>query len=460
MHEKRYNHLTPELYELAVSECFHRKWRRRDILSFVEKYAGIPRSEIILEELTGSRKIRNEAIKSVALYLQEIVEELLLGHEPEDMEPVKIRKRPDGMTGKMRDIALLCILHQLLGHLAKLMLDPLFSARLLPTQHASIPGRGQTLLKDQAHRYFLKESLGIKYQQKTDVVHAYASLKYSVVISIVRRELPHADDLMKLLSYLEKLAPDGHLIIGGYIDAWLFNFAMSYAIRYVYTLGTTRRGKFVPYVKRCVSFMDDFALLSASIKGLKRAIPALNAWMKSNLGVELKLTTGIIKMLSIEEEQRRKTLSGKAERGVPVLDMAGFRIARSHVTIRPRVFLRARRQFLRGYRELKATGTLSRSRAGGIIAYHGYVKQTDSEGLKKKYHVAELMKTAITVTAFYSRLDHRKRKEDLYALQKRRSGNRPEPGRDREPPGREDARPARGQCEEVPDRRGAETVPF
>lgn len=41
----------------------------------------------------------------------------------------------------------------------------------------------------------------------------------------------------------KSVAPGGHLIIGGYLDAWLFNFVMSYAIRYLYTLGSTRRGK-------------------------------------------------------------------------------------------------------------------------------------------------------------------------------------------------------------------------
>lgn len=441
MHGKRYNRLSAELYEQAVAECFQRKWRRRDVQSFIEKYAGIPRREVMIAELSGTKEVRIEATEAVALYLQEVVEELLQGREPEDMIPVVIRSRPDGMTGKMRDIALLCILHQLLGHLAKLMLDPLIEARLLPTQHASIPGRGQTLLKDQAHRFFLKDSLGINYQQKTDVRHAYASLKYSVVIGLIRRELPDARDLLTLLSYLEKLAPGGHLIIGGYIDAWLFNFAMSYAIRYVYSLGTTRRGKFVPYIKRVITFMDDFALLSSSIKGLQRAIPALDAWMAANLGLNLKITTGIIKMLPVEEEQRRKGLQGKARRGVPVLDMAGFKIARTHVTIRRRVFIRARRQFLRGYAELKATGTLTETRARKIIAYNGYVEQTDAATIKEKYHTAELMKAAITVTGFYSRREYQKDQEDLYVLLQHRSGKRPEAGHDRTAPRREEPRP-------------------
>ncbi len=425
MHTKRFKPLSLDLCENAVRECFDGKWKRRDVLAFVEKYAGIQRHEILLEYLTHDRTVREEAIHAIGLYLWDVLEDLAAGHEPDDIVPVKIRQRPDGMTGKIRDIALLCILHQLIGHVAKLMLEPLFKARLLPTQHASIPGHGQTRLKDQVRRLFLSD-IGIRYFQKTDVVHAYASLQYSVVVDLVRKECPKAHDLICLLEYLGRLAPDGHLIIGGYLDAWLFNFAMSYAIRYVYTLGETRRGKFIRYVIRVESFMDDFSLLSASIKGIKRASAALEVWMRENLQLDIKYTTGIEKLLSVEEEKRRRTLEKPAARGVPVLDMAGFKIARTHTKIRGRVFLKARRQFLRGYEELKRTGTIRDVRAKKLISYNSYVKQTNSNKLKEKYHIEELMTVAATVRGFHSWLQFIKRQEALYDLQKRRG--RPDSG--------------------------------
>ena len=419
MHTKRFKPLSLELCEDAVRECFDGKWKRRDVLAFIEKYAGIPRHEILLEYLTHDRIIREEAIHTIGLYLWGVLEDLVAGKEPEDMTPVKIRQRPDGMTGKVRDIALLCILHQLIGHAAKQMMEPLLNARLLPTQHASIPGHGQTRLKDQVRRLFLSD-IGIRYYQKTDVVHAYASLQYSVVIGLVRKECPKANDLICILEYLGKLAPDGHLIIGGYLDAWLFNFAMSYAIRFIYTLGETRRGKFIRYVLRVETFMDDFGLLSASVKGLKRTSAALDVWMRENLHLRLKYTTGIVKLMSIEEEKRRRLLDKPAARGVPILDMAGFKIARTHTKIRGRVFLKARRQFLRAYEELQRTGTIRIIRAQKIISYNSYVRQTNSQGVREKYHVDELMEVAARVRGFHSWLQFVKEQEALYDLQKRR----------------------------------------
>lgn len=419
--KQRFRRFDHQLYCEAVREAFKDgKWYRNDVLTFIEKYAGIPRAEIQLTYLTHDMGPRLEAEESIALYLEEVVDGILRGEDPEDMEAVKVRQRRDGMTGKMRDIALLCILHQLLGHVAKLGLDPLLHARITHTQHASIPGRGQTSLKKQVHKYLRKESLGIRYAVKTDVKHAYATTMYAALIEIIRKEIPKAKDLIKLLEYLGRIAPGGHLIIGGYLDAWLFNFAMSYAIRYIQTVGQKRRDKFNPFVIRCVAFMDDFLLLGRSAKGLKRAAKALDSWMSKNLHLSIRISTGIIRILPIRKEKRRRKLKG-ARHGCPVADMAGFKICRTHVMIRRRVFIRARREFLRAMAELKAMGTLHRSRAFAVISYYSFIVQTDSAWMAEKYHAAELVRMAAKVVGFYTRLEDKKRKEKLYALQKRRT---------------------------------------
>lgn len=420
-HTKRYKKLNQELCKEAIKECFKNKWLRNDILTHIEKYSGIPRIDIEIDTLQGTWEVRNEALDAMSLALLGMAEDLVeQGIEPDDMEPVTIRQRPDGMTGKVRDIALLCVTHQLLGHLAKKMIEPLLNARLLPTQHASIPGHGQTRLKDQMHRFFLRESIGITYVQKTDVVHAYESTQYSVPIELIRKEIPGARYALGILDYLATVAPGGHLIIGGYLDAWLFNFSMSYAIRYLYTLGTTRRGKKVPYVIRCGTFMDDFCITSASIKGEQRAVKMLSTWLEKNQGLRIKKTTGIIKLLPIEEEQRRRQLPKPSQRGVPMLDMAGYRISRSHVTIRRRVFKRTRRQLLRASRELKRDGTLHRQRAQKLVSYNSYIEQSNSENLQEKYNLSELMTVAHRVNGFYGRLAHKRRMEELHVLRERR----------------------------------------
>lgn len=51
-HKKRYKKLSRQLCEQAVVECFKGKWRRNDVLTFIEKYAGIPRDDIKIDDLS------------------------------------------------------------------------------------------------------------------------------------------------------------------------------------------------------------------------------------------------------------------------------------------------------------------------------------------------------------------------------------------------------------------------
>lgn len=406
------------LCEKAVIDCFERKWKRNDTLTFIEKYAGIRRQEFWKMELENPEDIslKIEAIDSIAPMLYETIEDITHGIYPEDMEPVKVRKRPDGMTGKIRDIAMLCILHQLLGHAAKLMLEPLLRARIEPTQHASIPHRGQTALKRQTNK-LLRKHPEVKWGEKTDIKSAYKSLKYAKVIRIIRKEIPSAHTVIALLEYLAQLAPGGHLIIGGYLDAWLFNFTMSYAIREMKKIGNKRRGKFIPALKKCITYMDDFGIYASSIKAIKMLLKTLSKYVSTALGVTLKVTTGLIHILSIDEERRRRTEKKPSARNCPCIDMAGYKICRSHITIRRRVFRKTRRQFIRSWKEYRITGTLPIWRAQKIISYNSYITQTDNRIILKNYHVKELIKIAKAVTAHYARLATLKRKEKLrYAL--------------------------------------------
>lgn len=413
------------IYEKAVLECFQGKWKRNDVLCFIEKYAGIPRHELFIEELETIEDkdgngihgtVKLEAVQSCGLALEEAIDNILSGHlEDVDIEPPKIRKRPDGMTGKTRDIALLCVMHQLIEHTTFNLLQPFFKAKLYPTQHASIPGHGQTRLKNQVHKYLCMEKLNIRYYRKTDMKHAYQSMKYTKIIELMKKDIPSAKHIFKLLEFLGDLAPDGHLIIGGYLDAWLFNYAMSKVIGYAYTLGQSRRGKFSRYAIRIVTFMDDMLILSNSMKGIKTVIEKTQKFARDKLQMDMTIETGIVELISIEDERSRRNKKGSS-RGCPTIDMGGYRICRSHIMIRRRVFLRTRRQFLRAYREIKEKGTISIQRARKIISYHGYLKQSDSQKFIDKYHVNQVMMIARQVVGFHAYILNMKRLEKLYDI--------------------------------------------
>lgn len=408
-----YNDYTHELAYQAVANCFDRKWNRRDILTFIEEYAGISRYEIYKDMLNNSVWTKLEAIDAIAYFVDEMISGILEDREPEDVFPVTITERPDGMTNKIREIANLSIPHQLLGHVVKLGIEPLLKARLLPQQHASIPGRGQTKLKGQIGAYLRMRFLNIQYAVKTDIVHAYSTLMYADVINFFEKEIPSANWILKTMHYLESIAPDGHLIIGGYLDAWLFNYIMSYAIKAVFMQGSYRRNNFYPYISRIATYMDDFCFMARTRTGIRRAVQALNIWLYRNLHMKIKQTSNIIDFYSIFEERKAKYMSFPSQRGCPGIDMGGYKIHRTYMTMRPRVVKRVIRAFSRAWKEMQATGTIQKQRVQSLISRYSHIKQTTSKYFKDKYHIDEIMKMAKRICAFWNRRRAIKKKEWL-----------------------------------------------
>lgn len=388
--KQRYNDLNHDLCVRAVLEAFDDKWLRRDVVQLANKYGGVSYGQLKRGKETANLCPILEAAEGIALELEERILELLDGDEDAlDLEPVKINIRPDGMTGKLREIADLSPMHQCFGHLVKLGLDPLLDAKLEYGQCASIPGRGQTGLKRRVERWLRRKGLGIRCAKKTDVKKAYPSLLYAVVIGIIRREIPRARWIFETLKALARNAPGGHLIIGGYLDAWLFNFVMSYAVRYVLSLGKERRGQKVPLVVRVVTHMDDFGLLGRREADIKSATRKLARWMEKELHLTLKPGKET-KFLSVEEEHHKRKESSPAKRGCPCLDMGGFRMHRTYTTVRKCIYLRARRSYLRAGKDARRRGRMDIRRAYRIGSYYGYYKNTASRRARERLDVDKL----------------------------------------------------------------------
>lgn len=402
---------------LAAEKCLRDKWRRGDTRTFIEEWTGHSRYELALSEQQRGKiggEIKHQILEEVAFVVEDMIDGIRQGYDPE-LEPVTVKPRRDGGTGKIRDIATLCYRHQLLGHTVKIGIEKLLQARILPTQHASIPKKGQTGLARQVKR-MLNRKLGIRYFQKMDGVHAYASIQYSMVAGLIRKEIPRAGWIHRCMKALERAAPGGCLIIGGYLDAWLFNYVMSYALRYVLSLSKSRRGNQYPLVVRAVTFMDDIVLMARSESGLKQAVRKMSEWMADQYGMRSRTTTGIMRIGSIEEEHRRKRLKG-AKHGVVAIDAGGYRISRTHITIRKRNAPRIDRCYARAWQELQKTGTIRRQRACQIIARHGMIRNANSRRMEEEYHVNEIMRVARRVQAYWSREAARRRKESIrYAV--------------------------------------------
>lgn len=173
--KNKYTELTHELCTMAVMRCFKKKWLRHDFMDVINKYAGISRKEFVDGSRGGSMLTKLQVAEAIAFEMENRIDNLLKGDENAlDLDEVIIEPRPDGMTGKMRDIATLCVFHQLFNHVAYLGLYKLLRARILPQQYASIPKKGQTGLAKYNSRLLRRSRYGIRHVVKTDIKAAYA----------------------------------------------------------------------------------------------------------------------------------------------------------------------------------------------------------------------------------------------------------------------------------------------
>ena len=402
--KQKYIEFDEELCCLAVRNCLKRKWRRRDFLQVVEEYAGVSRRDILKELSSGGRQLKDYVIQCIGYELFNRLNRLLEGKTNAlNLLPVYFESKKDGMSGKIRNVAHCCVFHQLFNHLLVIGLYPLFKAKILPCQFASLPKRGQTGLKNFVMKRLRNNSLGIRHARKTDVKHAYESTSYSLIISIIKREIPSAMWIIALLSAIAEMSPKGCLIIGGYLDAFLFNFLMSYALRYAMAQYKIRRSIKTPLIKFVVSFMDDFAFVGSRDADIKKVIYLVSRYLAENFNLELKFGkyTGFI---SIAEEKRRRKELLPAKRSCPFLDVGGYRMCRGHSTIRDLIFIRLRRAFLRADKELKSTGKLCIRRAYSVISYYGYLKNTNSKKVRQKSNADYLKSVAKYTISYYSKL--------------------------------------------------------
>lgn len=402
MKTKRYLPLTHEMCEQAVLEAFDRKWFRRDYLATVEKYGGVSRAELSRAAQVNDWNVRLEAVNGIALEMEQRVEDLLDGEaEDLDLDPVSVFYRIDGISMKRRQLSNCCPLHQCFGHLAVIGLRPLFRAKLLPYQFASIPGKGQIALKRQVEHWLRRKSLGIQHAVKLDVQGAYAHTKQELVMKILQREIPGARWLLAVVRCLLAMAPSDGLLIGGYLEAWLFNLVASYMLVKIMGYAKTRRGASTPLVVRCGSYMDDLVLLGRRWADIQSAARKITKWALAELGLTIKTDWVRVDFLSASEEHQRRHLTGAAK-GCPGLDMAGYVMHRTYTTIRPRIFIRARRQYIRAKEDVVNQGHIPVWRSYKLVSYNGYFDWTKSRGITETLGQKKLFKAAKVAVRVYT----------------------------------------------------------
>lgn len=373
--------------EIAVVECFRNKRSRKDFQRLLCKTGKITKREIVEDQLNKDLKRTLEAESEVAKMLtQRIINRDL------QLKPIRQFQRIDGLTQKLRDICQESPEQQVFEYIGVYALKPLFRAKILPIQYGSIPNKGGVAGKRKIERLLRKKFHGKVVALKGDVTKAYPSVTIPVVMEMLRRDIGKNKVLLWFLGALMSNYPGNHLCIGGYLPAWLFNYVMSYVLRYIYEQAQIRRGKRNRLVYAIVCYADDFTIYG-DVSKLKKAMKKATIWAHDKFGLKIKDIWQFYQVASFDEERENLEERRKgSKKRTPGVDMMGYVVRRRYTIIRGRVFRRIRRQVLRAWEDFKTKGFIPWWRACRIAAYKGWIKHSDSLKFRMKYCFDKLFK--------------------------------------------------------------------
>jgi RNA-directed DNA polymerase len=363
-----------------VELCLAGKYGRRDFQAFLAEYCDLTLEQIAAAARGGDLAALEPAVWAIASDVAGRIKRHTLG-----LAPIRYFYRRDKSNNKLRLIGCESPLHQVMDYVAVYCLMPLFEAKIGRYQCASIPGRGQIYGKRAIERFVRRDNKGTKskYFAKLDVRHCYESLTKRAVMRRLERDIHKNKPLLWFVGALLDMFKHG-FSIGSFLSQYLCNYMLSYAYHYAteqlfklrrHRDGTSSRVRLTTFV---LFYMDDMLLTGSSRKDLKTAVKRLCEYLRG-MGLEIK-SVWHIKELAREP-----------------IDMMGYVIRRDRTTIRARIFLRARRQFMRAWRWVSAGGYITIETARRLVSYRGYFRHSNSTRAEATLHIVEVSRVARAV---------------------------------------------------------------
>lgn len=354
------------LISQAVYKCLRRKYKRRDTLEYMRSVSGLRTAQIYYI----IKKYGYQAVNWIVEMTIDIIRDEIIRGEI-NLPPIWYREKIDQSSGKTRRIGIQNVKHQLYDYIAVEAMQPIFR-RIGEHQYASIKGRG-TLKGARTIRRWLKNRK-IRYYVKLDIRKCFESIDHDSLIGFLGKYIKNAP-LMRLIETLIGMYEQG-VSIGSYLSQYLCNLYLSQLYHYIkedlYKIRKSKRGdKRKNLVKNALFYMDDILLTGTSSKDLAKACKMIAEKCR-----EMKL-----------EIKPNHTI-----RDCDNVDMMGYRIFRTHMEIRKKIFVRVRRVYKKALKHIKTGQAIGAHLARKCLSYYGYIKNTDSRRIARRLRAKEIIK--------------------------------------------------------------------
>lgn len=384
----------PETILPWVTECIFRHIKRHDFRKLLRKH-GMSTAQFKAAQIKNKRgKVVDYDREAFAPYIKMIAEEAAeqIARRELIIEAIKIALRVDPSSGKLRYIGVECPMQQIFDYIVvKSSMDILMRFIVLE-QVSSIKKRGQDM-GVKLIRYWVKNHKP-KYHVKGDITKCFPSAKYQRFLELFGKYCVN-DDILWLWATLfethkaaymtiENYKGECGMIVGALPSCWAVQFMLSWVYRFAKDLHYERRGQRIKIFEDALFFMDDILLTGNNRLKMQRSFGKVIKYARDFLGFSIKPNWHI---KELEQEP---------------IDMMGYVVhADGHITIRARVFLRARRNVLR----YNASGSYKLKQAQRACSYKGYFKNSNSYQVRHKYDINKAMRAAAHVVSLHDRRD-------------------------------------------------------
>lgn len=335
----------------------------------MSKTAGLTPNEVYCIYKRGGRHAVSPIVE---ILINQIRQEILNWNIK--LPPLWYRQKIDGSSGKIRRIGIQNVKQQLYDYIAVEALQPVLK-RIGEHQYASLKGKGTLKGARQIRRWLQNKKITVV--AKADVKKCYESIDREKLMQFLQKYVKN-DSLLKLIRILIYTFESG-LSIGSYLSQYLRNLYMSELYHEIqermhhtrrHKDGTVERRRLV---KKTLIYMDDIFLCGTNYKYIKMAMRRIIKKC-SELGLTIKPTYRIWKIKDT------------------FVDMMGYRVYRTKMTIRRSIFLRIRRAYVLLTKLHETHKTIPRALAKRCSSYYGYLKHTNSRNIQKQLKVKRALR--------------------------------------------------------------------
>lgn len=367
----------------TIRDYVYGRKKKRQKVETAELLAGYSSLDkyVLLEAIKNrDGQTLEPVIITLAVYIRERI-----ATQTVSIPPIKYRQKIDPSSGKLRELGIQSAIHKLYDYVATVLLMPLLKARIGSTQYASIPKRGQVKGKRKLEKWMRQTKIPARYAAQGDIRKCYQSIPIDRLKELLHKYIRNPP-FMYLVNTLLDTFKHG-LSIGSYLSQWLCNFYLSFAWHYakeqLYKFRKKKDGTCtrIPLISNVLFYMDDFILIGTRKTDVKKAMMQMVLYLKDELGLTVKPNWKLFTLDYI-----RKGI----HRGQPI-DMMGYVIYRHCTKIRSKIFLRARRVWVKAKWEIRVLGNTTLQTAKRVSSYYGWFKNSSSNHYQRTQHIKNIL---------------------------------------------------------------------